>query len=58
MMMNCSQFCFNFAFEFNLRLYSMDSYVNEFQAAGGSMVMLAKGNRSAQVSILDAHVFT
>jgi len=28
----------------------MDSYVNEFQAAGGSMVMLAKGNRSAQVT--------
>ena len=24
----------------------MDSYVDEFQAAGGSMVMLAKGNRS------------
>ena len=24
----------------------MDSYVEEFQAAGGSMVMLAKGNRS------------
>jgi fumarate hydratase class I len=28
----------------------MDSYVNEFQAAGGSMVMLAKGNRSRQVT--------
>jgi fumarate hydratase class I len=28
----------------------MDSYVDEFQAAGGSMVMLAKGNRSAQVT--------
>ncbi len=27
----------------------MDSYVAEFQAAGGSMVMLAKGNRSAAV---------
>lgn len=27
----------------------MDAYVEEFQAAGGSMVMLAKGNRSAQV---------
>ncbi|MGC6529659.1 MAG: fumarate hydratase [Candidatus Puniceispirillaceae bacterium] len=27
----------------------MDSYVAEFQAAGGSMVMLAKGNRSASV---------
>ncbi|MGE0415863.1 MAG: fumarate hydratase [Acetobacteraceae bacterium] len=27
----------------------MDSYVNEFQAAGGSMVMLAKGNRSKAV---------
>ncbi|HCB39015.1 MAG TPA: fumarate hydratase, partial [Gammaproteobacteria bacterium] len=27
----------------------MDSYVSTFQAAGGSMVMLAKGNRSAQV---------
>src|SRR5699024_9390100 len=26
----------------------MDSYVEQFQAAGGSMVMLAKGNRSAQ----------
>jgi hypothetical protein len=24
----------------------MDSYVDQFQAAGGSMVMLAKGNRS------------
>jgi fumarate hydratase class I len=28
----------------------MDSYVNEFQAAGGSFVMLAKGNRSRQVT--------
>jgi fumarate hydratase class I len=28
----------------------MDSYVDEFQAAGGSMVMLAKGNRSRQVT--------
>ena len=28
----------------------MDSYVDEFQAAGGSLVMLAKGNRSAQVT--------
>ncbi len=28
----------------------MDSYVPEFQAAGGSMVMLAKGNRSKQVT--------
>ena len=27
----------------------MDSYVAQFQAAGGSMVMLAKGNRSKQV---------
>ncbi|NCF48003.1 MAG: fumarate hydratase [Bacteroidetes bacterium] len=27
----------------------MDSYVPRFQAAGGSMVMLAKGNRSRQV---------
>lgn len=27
----------------------MDSYVDIFQAAGGSMVMLAKGNRSQQV---------
>ena len=27
----------------------MDSYVAEFQAAGGSMVMLAKGNRSKSV---------
>ncbi|WP_018156850.1 fumarate hydratase [Demetria terragena] len=27
----------------------MDSYVEQFQAAGGSKVMLAKGNRSAQV---------
>ena len=28
----------------------MDSYVGEFQAAGGSFVMLAKGNRSRQVA--------
>ena len=28
----------------------MDSYVDQFQAAGGSMVMLAKGNRSNQVT--------
>jgi len=27
----------------------MDSFVDQFQAAGGSMVMLAKGNRSASV---------
>ncbi len=27
----------------------MDGYVEQFQAAGGSLVMLAKGNRSAQV---------
>jgi fumarate hydratase class I len=27
----------------------MDSYVELFQSRGGSMVMLAKGNRSAQV---------
>ena len=27
----------------------MDSFVDQFQAAGGSLVMLAKGNRSAQV---------
>lgn len=27
----------------------MDSYVDQFQAVGGSMVMLAKGNRSQQV---------
>jgi fumarate hydratase class I len=27
----------------------MDSFVEQFQAAGGSMVMLAKGNRSAAV---------
>jgi fumarate hydratase, class I len=27
----------------------MDSYVEQFQAQGGSLVMLAKGNRSAQV---------
>ncbi|MGO8960097.1 MAG: fumarate hydratase [Streptosporangiaceae bacterium] len=28
----------------------MDSYVDKFQAAGGSLVMLAKGNRSASVT--------
>ncbi|GGP93245.1 fumarate hydratase [Streptosporangium pseudovulgare] len=28
----------------------MDSYVERFQAAGGSMIMLAKGNRSKQVT--------
>jgi fumarate hydratase, class I len=28
----------------------MDAYVEDFQAAGGSMVMLAKGNRSPQVT--------
>ncbi|MCW0214219.1 MAG: fumarate hydratase [Pseudonocardia sp.] len=28
----------------------MDSYVAQFQAAGGSLVMLAKGNRSTQVT--------
>jgi fumarate hydratase class I len=28
----------------------MDSYVEQFQAAGGSMVMLAKGNRSRRVT--------
>jgi len=28
----------------------MDSYVDLFQSLGGSMIMLAKGNRSAQVS--------
>ena len=28
----------------------MDSYVDEFQAAGASLVMLAKGNRSRQVT--------
>ena len=28
----------------------MDSYVAQFQAAGGSLVMLAKGNRSRQVT--------
>jgi fumarate hydratase class I len=27
----------------------MDSYIEQFQAAGGSMISLAKGNRSAQV---------
>lgn len=34
----------------------MDSYVDQFQAAGGSMVMLAKGNRNKQVTdACDAH---
>ena len=28
----------------------MDAYVDEFQAAGGSFVMLAKGNRSPAVT--------
>ena len=28
----------------------MDSYVEQFQSAGGSMIMLAKGNRSKQVT--------
>ena len=28
----------------------MDAYVDDFQAAGGSMIMLAKGNRSRQVT--------
>ena len=28
----------------------MDSYVEQFQAAGGSLIMLAKGNRSKQVT--------
>jgi len=28
----------------------MDSYVEQFQAAGGSFIMLAKGNRSKQVT--------
>jgi fumarate hydratase class I len=28
----------------------MDSYVDQFQALGGSLVMLAKGNRSKQVT--------
>ncbi len=28
----------------------MDTYVDQFQAAGGSMIMLAKGNRSVQVA--------
>ena len=28
----------------------MDSYVDEFQRAGGSLIMLAKGNRSTQVT--------
>ena len=29
----------------------MDAYVEQFQSNGGSMVMLAKGNRSRQVSV-------
>jgi fumarate hydratase class I len=29
----------------------MDAYVDQFQAAGGSMVMLAKGNRSARCAV-------
>src|SRR5579885_2282651 len=29
----------------------MDSYVDQFQAAGGSLVMVAKGNRSPQVRV-------
>jgi fumarate hydratase class I len=34
----------------------MDSYVEQFQAAGGSMVMLAKGNRSKAVTeACDSH---
>ncbi|MGA9749855.1 MAG: fumarate hydratase [Nocardioides sp.] len=34
----------------------MDSYVDQFQAEGGSMVMLAKGNRSVQVTrACDSH---
>ena len=28
----------------------MDPYVDQFQAAGGSMIMIAKGNRSKQVT--------
>ena len=28
----------------------MDSYVDQFQSAGGSMIMIAKGNRSQQVT--------
>ena len=28
----------------------MDSYVDQFQEAGGSMIMIAKGNRSQQVT--------
>ncbi len=28
----------------------MDPYVDQFQAAGGSMIMIAKGNRSQQVT--------
>ncbi len=33
----------------------MDAYVDRFQAAGGSFVMLAKGNRSRQVTEACAH---
>jgi fumarate hydratase class I len=29
----------------------MDAYVEQFQAAGGSLVMLAKGNRSPAVTL-------
>jgi len=36
----------------------MDSYVDLFQAAGGSMVMLAKGNRSQQVPVLVFVIFS
>ena len=28
----------------------MDSYVEQFQSAGGSLIMLAKGNRSKEVT--------
>ena len=28
----------------------MDAYVDQFQSQGGSLIMLAKGNRSAQVT--------
>ncbi len=35
----------------------MDSYVDQFQSAGGSMIMIAKGNRSQQVTEIGrAHV--
>ena len=30
----------------------MDSYVDQFQAAGGSMILIAKGNRSCQTPCL------